>query len=564
MKAAIIGAGPAGVAFCRQLTLQGIDVIVYDANSEIGGVFLQTYDGALLTTSTPHTMFSDYRPTHLDEKPMFWTAEQYAEYLQSYVVKFNLNRYFQMKTKVINITQIDSNFFKITVQRLNLGAIEDVTFNRVIICTGQNRCERMPSFVSGYTGEIVHSRTFKNSSNPVVLEGKRVLIVGGGESSSDIGFLISGSVKSVSFSLRSGTGFAIPRMEGPLPSDTDTSRHLWSIPRTCFNQHLLLRMFLRKHGFLSPWKSWRRDKADSGDLGAIIGKINYDLIQRGQGAGHTFATKNAEGLANSICRGSVVYKGVRSCKEKRVIFEDEDSAEFDVMILCTGFRPDFSFLEENFSELSKQVLEDFRILFKNMIHPEVEGIIFGGFVRPNFGSVIPMIELQARYIALILSGKLHRPIKEQLVEVAQMDREVLREQFSRDVDRKLLRDYVVYLDELAALIGCNVPYLKLFFTEPKVWFKAYFGPLIGPQFFLVGPNACPAESKKSILRVPVARPLALIQVVFFLVICRILSLFWRKFSVLDIHPSSPGSMGVLPCSKNNLSLCIESRKSPSI
>lgn len=564
MKVAIIGAGPAGVAFCRQLTSQGIDVVVYDGSSNIGGVFLQTYEGALLTTSTPHTMFSDYRPVHLDEKPMFWTAEEYSEYLQNYVSNFNLNGFFQMRTKVINIAQADSDHFEVTLQRLDLGTIEAATFNRVIICTGQNRCERMPAFVSGYNGEIVHSRLFKNPSDPVALEGKRVLIVGGGESSSDIGYLISGIAKSVSFSLRSGTGFAIPRMEGPLPSDTDTSRHLWSIPRTCLNQHLLLRMFLRQHGLLSQWKSWRREKADSSDLGSIIGKINYDLVQRGQGAGHTFATKNAEGLANCISRGSVVYKGVKSCQGKSVAFDDGNSAEFDVMILCTGFKPDFSFLEENFADFAQEVLGDFRILFKNMIHPEIEGIIFGGFVRPNFGSVIPMIELQARYMSLLLSGKLRRPSKDQLVKVAQMDREILKEQFLRDVDRKLLRDYVVYLDELAALIGCNVPYLKLFFTEPKVWFKAYFGPLIGPQYYLVGPNACPVEAKKSILRVPVAQPLALIQVVFFLIICRVLSVFWKKFSILDIHPKSPGSMGILPDANNDLSLCIESRKSRCI
>nr|MDT0667265.1 hypothetical protein [Micromonospora sp. DSM 115978] len=87
-----------------------------------------------------------------------------------------------------------------------------------------------------------------------------------------------------------------------------------------------------------------------------------------------------------------------------VHFNDGASAEYDTVVLCTGYHRDLT--------VGGLSVEDgnVRNLYRHFLHPGHDGkVAFIGFVRP-FSGVIPICaEMQARYFALVLSGKLQPP-----------------------------------------------------------------------------------------------------------------------------------------------------------
>ncbi|MBS0016843.1 MAG: NAD(P)-binding domain-containing protein, partial [Arthrospira sp. SH-MAG29] len=56
-------------------------------------------------------------------------------------------------------------------------------YKGVIICNGHHWCKRFPEFNGKFNGEIIHSKDYKT---PDQLRGKRVLIIGGGNSACDL------------------------------------------------------------------------------------------------------------------------------------------------------------------------------------------------------------------------------------------------------------------------------------------------------------------------------------------------------------------------------------------
>lgn len=50
-------------------------------------------------------------------------------------------------------------------------------------------------------------------------------------------------------------------------------------------------------------------------------------------------------------------------------------------------------------------------------------------------------------------------------------------------------DWVNYMDEIAEQYGAKPNLLKYFFTDPKFWYKLYFGPCLPYQYRLQGPHA---------------------------------------------------------------------------
>lgn len=62
-------------------------------------------------------------------------------------------------------------------------------------------------------------------------------------------------------------------------------------------------------------------------------------------------------------------------------------------------------------------------------------------------------------------------------------------------------DYVPYCDELANEIGCKPNFVKLFFSDPGLALRCFFGPCTPSQYRLMGPGAW-AGAKKAIEDAP--------------------------------------------------------------
>lgn len=150
------------------------------------------------------------------------------------------------------------------------------------------------------------------------------------------------------------------------------------------------------------------------DLGTLDTKANWDMIRTWNRRSHPDGSwtqraifcKNVSFIP-SIVDGRVVLNdaGIARSDGATVHFTDDQSAEFDTIVLCT------SFTKETLAIGDLEVKEaNVRNLYKHFLHPEHDGTAaFIGFVRPFSGGIPIVAEMQARYFARVLAGKLTPP-----------------------------------------------------------------------------------------------------------------------------------------------------------
>jgi cation diffusion facilitator CzcD-associated flavoprotein CzcO len=87
-------------------------------------------------------------------------------------------------------------------------------------------------------------------------------------------------------------------------------------------------------------------------------------------------------------------------------FSDGTTAEADIIIWATGYKPDFPFLNDDVlggdaSELA---------LYQRIAHPDHPSLFFIGFTRV-ICSLWPLSEQQARWLVGVLKGKIAMPVQ---------------------------------------------------------------------------------------------------------------------------------------------------------
>ena len=87
--------------------------------------------------------------------------------------------------------ELDDQFiWEVVIQNTNTKVLDTKTFDKVIMCGGTNHVPKKPSLLMEETfkGEIIHSSQFRGGES---MKAKNVVVVGLGESGSDISYLIS-------------------------------------------------------------------------------------------------------------------------------------------------------------------------------------------------------------------------------------------------------------------------------------------------------------------------------------------------------------------------------------
>jgi dimethylaniline monooxygenase (N-oxide forming) len=223
---------------------------------------------------------------------------------------------------------------------------------------------------------------------------------------------------------------------------------------------------------------------------------------------NTYGTKNS-GLAEAILYyGCTIKPEIRLIKEHSIIFGDDSEEYIDEIVCCTGFENKFIFLDSVEDDpILKQVGHEARIshnLYKHAIHPLTgDSLIFIGFVRPCFGAVPPLAEMQARWFALLCSGKC------QLPDAATMNSRICA--YVRYITRLFtpfrtkrittLTDFLSFSDDLAREIGCrpNLGLTMLLF-DSSLWLRCMIGPISNAQYRLFGPHANFKQARQVLMK----------------------------------------------------------------
>ncbi|XP_057294948.1 dimethylaniline monooxygenase [N-oxide-forming] 2-like [Hydractinia symbiolongicarpus] len=469
----VLGSGWSGLMTCKYALEERLNVRVLEKRDDIGGVWKYSDDPSLTTvmkssstsSSSTLTEISDFpMPEEIGEFPKHWDI---YNYLNNYADKHSLRQHIRFNCSVKSMSKSGNVWDVLTNLDTKYRA------RNVVICTGvhekANRSMEQAYF-KNYTGELLHSGNIKS-----FIEGhkeKRIMVVGGGETASDILDEYYGNVARIIWCIPRGQHFfrkyakILPHRK-PQALDKASSRAL---------------KLIAPHVKSKPGLAWVCKWTTNGSLTAYQGH-GIPEFRNDASFLHAFINKHAHAL-DYIDYENVIPKGaIEFAKEKKVYFQDGSSCEIDVIIQCTGYDATFPFLPPAYN---KMVLTD---LYK-FVYPVLDpSLAFVGYVRPIVGSIPGIAEMQARWVCRVISGRVDLPSSNERTKVFKKD-QLFWSGYFKNTSRRIgtLVEGYTYLDQIAKLSNCYPDYWALFKNNPKAWFTAYFAPYNGCSFLLNDSN----------------------------------------------------------------------------
>ncbi|UCH40283.1 MAG: FAD-dependent oxidoreductase, partial [Gammaproteobacteria bacterium] len=182
-KIAIIGAGVAGLSTARQLIAEGFDCILFERNSEVGGVWSDGYLNFGVQVQRELYEFPDWPLPK--GTPNFTPGPIIQEYLQAYADHFDISPRIRFNTRVTRLAEAEASQGRWEVTMETNGRVDLETFDRVVICIGlYSNLPNMPEFPdrAEFQGEVMHNSRLKSANQ---LKDRRVAVIGYGKSASD-------------------------------------------------------------------------------------------------------------------------------------------------------------------------------------------------------------------------------------------------------------------------------------------------------------------------------------------------------------------------------------------
>jgi hypothetical protein len=219
------------------------------------------------------------------------------------------------------------------------------------------------------------------------------VVLGIGNSACDIAVEASTRARETCLAMRRGA-WVIPKYLFGMPTDHLTDSPLARGPVTV--QKLAMRAMLR----------------------VVVGRMtDYGLPAPDHDVLEAHPTVSDE-LLGRLGHGDITVKPTIRCFEGSTVqFADGSSVEADVVVYCTGYKVTFPFLDDTVVRA-----EDNRVaLYRRVVPPDRPGLYFIGLVQP-LGSVMPLAEAQARWVADVITGQVTLPSPAEMrAEVAAYD-----------------------------------------------------------------------------------------------------------------------------------------------
>ncbi|PQO37000.1 monooxygenase [Blastopirellula marina] len=373
----VIGAGPSGLVALKNLRQIGIDTVAVDRNVGIGGNWdirsphSSVYESTHLISSKGMTQFFDCPMP--EEYPEYPSHREVLAYLHFYAERFELDRYVRKNTSVVSLKKGDSSW---QIELREEGSSQSTTesFAAVVIANGHHAEPMMPTIAGQFAGESLHAHSYKHHRQ---LEGKRVLVVGAGNSGCDIAVEAAIHGQSAAISMRRGYHF-FPKFIRGKPADVVGDRvRRWPIPRA-WQQRL--------SQFVVDW---------------TIGKPQrYGLPKPEHGLFDAHPIINSQ-LPYYAGHGKLkVFPDVRSWDGESIEFTDGRREAFDMVVFATGYQLVFPFIEDDLLNSHNGVPK----LYLHAFHPTDDTLFVAGMIQPNSGQW-QLTDLQTQIIARFLKAK---------------------------------------------------------------------------------------------------------------------------------------------------------------
>ncbi|ELR13200.1 Flavinbinding monooxygenase-like subfamily protein [Acanthamoeba castellanii str. Neff] len=460
-RVCIVGGGWNGLYALKWFVEEGLDdVVLFEQTNSIGGVWVYTDKPGGCFRNTRATASKSY--LHASDFPMpesfghFPTHTEVLDFLKDYAKHFELYPYIKLQHKVHKARKTkDGQQWKVVVmpnqeEEQNAGlsggaeAEKEVHhFDILVCCSGQHQVPRethLEEPFTHFTGEMMHSHCYKYPTK--AMKGKTVLIVGGGESASDVAEVCEKASRTI-LAIRSGTWFQDRTVGANQPADMVFTKH----------QRLL--------GF-SDFQSWLVWIGRYGIIEMMWGKGGSGIKEWQPSCAyfHGFLNKSRDIVDKAALGKVVARRGIAKIEGKRVWFTNESKPEdVDLIIFATGYLSNLPFLLP---------AHNFRYnAYKLVFDPNDPTLCYIGSARPMIGSIPALGELQARWATKVYTGQVSLPSTPAML--AQMEADKIRHKRVFPADDHHLPQLVnhwEYSDEIASYFGAKPDLVRWFFRNP--------------------------------------------------------------------------------------------------
>ncbi|WP_108804371.1 NAD(P)/FAD-dependent oxidoreductase [Aquimarina sp. Aq107] len=352
----IIGAGPAGLAVAGRFIKQNVPFEIIEKTDKIAYSWHHHYDRLLLHTvkelsCLPHLEFPDEYPRYVPRARLVAYYENYAEH-------FNIKPQFNIEVQSV---KKEDGLWHITTDEQNYQA------KNVIVATGINRVPFLPVWLGQekFKGDIIHSRNYKNA---IPFLGKKVLIIGMGNTGAELALDLSEHNIDVSISVRSSL-LIVPRdINGR--SVQLTAKKLERLP---FG--------------LGRWIGKQVRKIVIGDLSKYgILSSKKDPIDHLKQTGRTPVIDL--GTVKQIKSKKIKVVGdIASFYPNGVQLINDTKLDFDIVVLATGYRAKV----KDFIENTDGLLDEYNIPKQVVADGKHKGLFFVGFDNYKLGGILGTI-----------------------------------------------------------------------------------------------------------------------------------------------------------------------------
>lgn len=372
---ALIGAGPMGLACAKVLGAQGIAFEGFEVHADVGGLWdiegprSTMYETAHLISSKTKTEFADFP---MEEGVADYPSHRVLrDYFRAFADHFDLRRRFRFGAEVLRCEPLAEGW-RVTWRAD--GIEHEGHYAGVIIANGTLSEPNMPRFPGDFTGALIHSAQYRH---PDQMRGKRVLVVGGGNSACDIVVDAVHHGLCADLSMRRGYHF-VPKYIFGKPADT-------------VGGAIKLPMGLKR---------W----IDAKILGWFVGdpqRLGFPVPDHKLYASHPVVNSMAIFHAG---HGDIrVRPDIHRFDGQTVHFKDGSQAEYDLVIAATGYVLHYPFVERALLNWQGAVPH----LFLNCLHPERDDLFVMGMVEATglgWQGRHEQAELVARYIKGLREG----------------------------------------------------------------------------------------------------------------------------------------------------------------
>ncbi|XP_076797606.1 putative dimethylaniline monooxygenase [N-oxide-forming] 6 isoform X2 [Arvicanthis niloticus] len=404
-KVAIVGAGVSGLASIRCCLEEGLDPICFERSNDVGGLWkfsshaeegrASIYQSVFTNSSKEMMCFPDF--PYPDDFPNYMHHSKLQEYIKSFAQKKDLLRYIQFETLVSSIKKCSS--FLTTGQWVVVtekdGKQESVLFDAVMICSGHHVYPNMPtdSFpgLEHFQGKCLHSRDYKG---PGAFQGKKVLVIGLGNSASDIAVELSHLATQVIISTRSGSWVMSRVWNDGYPWDMVYVTRFASFLRN------ILPSFVSDWLYVKKMNTWFKHE-------------NYGLMPL-NGPLRKEPVFNDELPARILCGTVSIKPIVTKFTETSAVFEDGTVFEaIDYVIFATGYGYAYPFLDDSIIKSRNNEVTLYKGIFPPQLEKPTMAVI--GLVQ-SLGAAIPTADLQARWAAKVFTNTCILPTTNEMMD----------------------------------------------------------------------------------------------------------------------------------------------------